>query len=84
MLCTEVLNGLTSALKVMKFEPGKEFEVITVSIDPREGPELAANKKASYLKRAGQSGGCRGLALPDRRAVADLAAGRCRGLPLPL
>jgi protein SCO1/2 len=53
MLCTEVLNGLTSALKVMKFEPGKEFEVITVSIDPREGPELAASKKASYLKRLG-------------------------------
>ncbi len=53
MLCTEVLNGLTSALKVMKFQPGKEFEVVTVSIDPREGPALAATKKASYLKRLG-------------------------------
>ncbi len=53
MLCTEVLNGLTSAMKVIKFQPGREFEVITVSIDPREGPQLAATKKAGYLKKLG-------------------------------
>ncbi len=53
MLCTEVLNGLTSALKVIRFEPGKQFEIVTVSIDPRETPQLAANKKAMYLKRLG-------------------------------
>jgi protein SCO1/2 len=53
MLCTEVLNGLTSALKVIRFTPGKEFEVVTVSIDSRETPQLAANKKAMYLKKLG-------------------------------
>jgi protein SCO1 len=53
MLCTEVLNGLTAALKVVGFEPGKQFEIVTVSIDPRETPELAANKKQMYLKRLG-------------------------------
>lgn len=53
MLCTEVLNGLTSALKVIRFVPGKEFEVITLSIDPRETPQLAANKKQMYLKKLG-------------------------------
>ena len=53
MLCTEVLNGLASALKVIKFVPGKEFEVVTVSIDPRETPQLAANKKEMYLKKLG-------------------------------
>ena len=53
MLCTEVLNGLTAAMKVIGFEPGKQFEVVTVSIDPRETPQLAANKKAMYLKRLG-------------------------------
>ena len=53
MLCTEVLNGLTRALKVVGFEPGKQFESVTVSIDPRETPELAANKKQMYLKRLG-------------------------------
>jgi protein SCO1/2 len=53
MLCTEVLNGLTSALKVIKFVPGKEFEVVTLSIDPSETPQLAANKKEMYLKKLG-------------------------------
>lgn len=53
MLCTEVLNGLTSALKVIKFVPGKEFEVVTVSIDPRETPQLASTKKTGYLKKLG-------------------------------
>ena len=45
MLCTEVLNGLTAALKVIGFVPGKQFEIVTLSIDPRETPQLAANKK---------------------------------------
>jgi len=53
MLCTEVLNGLTTALKVIRFVPGKEFEVVTLSIDPRETPQLAANKKETYLKQLG-------------------------------
>ena len=60
MLCTEVLNGLTAALKVVRFEPGKQFEIVTLSIDPRETPELAANKKAMYLKRLGNPGAAGG------------------------
>ncbi len=54
MLCGEVLNGLSAALKVMKFTPGKEFEVVTISIDPREKPELAAAKKRTYMERLGR------------------------------
>jgi protein SCO1/2 len=54
MLCTQVLNGLVTALTVMKFEPGREFDVIAVSFNPREGPGLASQKKASYLKRYGR------------------------------
>jgi len=54
MLCTQVLNGLVSALGVMNFEPGREFEVVAVSFNPKEGPGLAAQKKASYLKRYGR------------------------------
>ena len=54
MLCTEVLNGLTAALKVIRFEPGKQFEVVTLSIDPRETPQLA-NKKEMYLKKLGNA-----------------------------
>jgi protein SCO1/2 len=60
MLCTEVLNGLTSALKVIRFVPGKEFEVVTVSIDPRETPQLAANKKEMYLKKLGNPAAAKG------------------------
>jgi protein SCO1 len=54
MLCTQVLNGLVSALTVMNFEPGKEFDVVAVSFNPREGPGLAAQKKASYVTRYGR------------------------------
>jgi protein SCO1/2 len=54
MLCTQVLNGLVSALGVMNFEPGREFDVVAVSFNPREGPGLAAQKKASYLERYGR------------------------------
>jgi protein SCO1 len=51
MLCSEELNGLTSALRMVKFVPGKDFNVIVVSIDPSEGPQLAAAKKRIYMKR---------------------------------
>jgi protein SCO1/2 len=54
MLCTQVLNGLVTALGVMKFEPGREFDVVAVSFNPREGPGLASQKKANYLERYGR------------------------------
>ena len=53
MLCSEELDGLVGALEMVKFRPGKDFDVIVVSIDPTETPELAAKKKAFYLKRYG-------------------------------
>jgi protein SCO1/2 len=53
MLCSEELNGLTSALQMVSLLPGKDFNVIVVSIDPTEGTELAASKKRLYLKRYG-------------------------------
>lgn len=51
MLCTEVLNGAVSALSVLTFDVGKEYDVIFVSINPKEGPGLAAQKKKAYLER---------------------------------
>jgi protein SCO1 len=56
MLCGEVLSGMESALRVLKFDVGKEFDVLTVSFDPKETPEMAAAKKAEFLKRYGRSG----------------------------
>ncbi len=55
-LCTEVLNATTSALRAVSFDPGKEFDVVVISIDPREQPPLAAEKKAKYLKSYARSG----------------------------
>ena len=60
MLCGEVLSGLESALRVLKFDVGKEFDVLTVSFDPKETPEMAAAKKAEYLKRYGRPGAAQG------------------------
>jgi protein SCO1/2 len=53
MLCSEELDGLTSALMMVNFKPGKDFNIIVVSIDPTEGTDLAQEKKATYLKRYG-------------------------------
>jgi len=54
MLCTQVLNGLVSALSVLKFDAGKEYDVVAVSINPKEGPGLAAQKKQAYIERYGR------------------------------
>jgi protein SCO1/2 len=53
MLCSEEMNGLVSALEMVSFRPGKDFDIIVASIDPTEGPDLAAAKKRTYLKRYG-------------------------------
>jgi len=51
MLCGEVLSGLESALRILRFDVGKEFDVLTISFDPRETPEMATAKKAEFLQR---------------------------------
>jgi protein SCO1 len=56
MLCGEVLSGLESSLRMMKFDVGKEFDVLTVSFDPKETPEMAAKKKAEFLRRYQRAG----------------------------
>ncbi len=60
MLCGEELNGLESALRVLKFDVGKEFDVITVSFDPKDTPAAAAKKKAEILKRYKRAGADQG------------------------
>ncbi len=63
MLCNEVLNGLTGSLKGISFDAGKEFDVLAISFDARENdkPDLAKNKKESYLKRYGRENTADGL-----------------------
>ncbi|MCL6533475.1 MAG: SCO family protein [Armatimonadetes bacterium] len=60
MLCTVVLNELTRSLNALDYTIGKEFEVITVSISPTETPELARQKKQTYLSAYKKSGGEKG------------------------
>ncbi len=60
MLCTLVLNGLAQGLRAMPFTLGKEYNVVTVSFDPRETPALAAAKKKTYLASYGRPGAAEG------------------------
>jgi protein SCO1/2 len=60
MLCTLVLNGELKALRGLNFDVGKEFEVVTVSIDPTETSEMASVKKAAYLAKYDRIGAEKG------------------------
>lgn len=53
MLCSEELDGLTSALEMVHLTPGKDFQIVLASIDPTEGSDLAARRKDFYLRRYG-------------------------------
>jgi protein SCO1/2 len=54
MLCTQILNDLESSLKAVSFNPGRDFEVVSVSFDPKDTSEIAASKKQLLLKRYGR------------------------------
>ena len=60
MLCTLVLNGLVQSLRELPFNVGREFNVLTVSFDPRETPALAAAKKKTYIASYGRPGAAAG------------------------
>ena len=76
MLCTQVLNSVFTALTVVSLQPGKEFEVVVVSFDPKEPYGLARDKKAAYmakLKRPGTESGFHFLT-GDETSIAPLLA----------
>lgn len=56
MLCTEVVNGMVEAISQVPYQIGQDYAILTVSFDPKEGPALAAEKKANYLKSLNQPG----------------------------
>ena len=56
MLCTQVINGLSTALNILSLTPGKDFEIVTVSFNPRDTPATASAKKAVYLERYTRDG----------------------------
>ncbi len=67
MLCTQVMNGISSALTALPFAPGTDFDVVLVSFDPRDTPADAAEKKRTHLQVLVRRSHRERLALPDRR-----------------
>ncbi len=60
MLCSELLEGLVGSMKALTFNVGRDFDVVTVSFDPRETTEMAAAKKRDIMKRYGRAGADQG------------------------
>jgi protein SCO1/2 len=60
MLCTQVLNGAVAAFKVLNFTIGDEYEVVTLSFNPKETPAMASAKKQTYLAKYGRPEGVKG------------------------
>lgn len=54
MLCTQVLNGMTGSLKTLSLDAGRDFDVVVVSIDPRDSYQMAAAKKDTYVRSYGR------------------------------
>jgi len=60
MLCTMILNGLVKVVNTLDFNIGEDFEVVTLSFDPRETPDLALGKKRTYMSKYGRHGAEKG------------------------
>jgi protein SCO1/2 len=60
LLCTQILNGVAGSLKAVSLNPGQDFEVVSVSFDPHDTPQLAALKKQMYLRRYARAGTANG------------------------
>lgn len=73
MLCTMILNGQTEALRGLSWTPGKEFEVVTISIDPKDTFDLAQKKRAAYLESYGRPAPGWHFLTDDRGHVQKLA-----------
>jgi len=76
MLCTLTLNGLIESMEDLKWVVGNQFDILNISIDPTETPELAAAKKQTYLRRYGRAGAGEGwhFLTGDAIAIKRLAA----------
>src|SRR5579863_7014495 len=75
MLCTQVLNGFLKSSQAVPLEIGRDYEVVTVSFDPRETPELAAEKKKHYARAYRREGAARGwhFLTGDHKSIDRLA-----------
>lgn len=60
MLCSEVLNGVVGGLLPLKLNVGRDFDIVTISFDPRDTPAVATEKRDTYLRRYGRAGADKG------------------------
>lgn len=74
MLCTFILNGLLRSLRALSFDAGNQFNVVTVSFDPRNTPKMAAEKKLNYIDKYRRPGGANGwhFLTGDEASIAKL------------
>ena len=81
-LCDLILNGLSHTMEQISLNVGSDYEVVTVSFNPKETWQLATAKKANYIEKYQRAGRERRLAFPDRRRSLHQEPGRHRGIPL--
>lgn len=76
MLCGQVMNGTVEALKQISLEVGSDYDIVSVSIDPREDHELAAKKKTPFVRLFNREGAEKGwhFLTADSASSAKLAA----------
>jgi protein SCO1 len=76
MLCNLVLTGVESSLRAISLDPGRDFEVVAVSFDPHDTPEIAAAKRANYLQRYRRPNTANGwhFLTGDERSIAALTS----------
>ncbi len=74
MLCTLINDGMIESLQELRLNVGKDFNIVSVSIDPNETPQLAAAKKVQYLKRYGRPAADDGwhFLVGDRNSIVQL------------
>ncbi|HEY3998599.1 MAG TPA: SCO family protein [Candidatus Xenobia bacterium] len=75
-LCSEVQNGVVQCITDQPLVPGKDFQVVTISINPKDTPELAAERKRLTVSRYGSGGEGFHYLTGDARAVATAAGFR--------
>lgn len=81
MLCGHVLSGILSSARTLQLDAGKDYDIVIISIDPREKPSLAAAKKAAFVERYKRPGGEEGWHFltgsePSIRALTEAAGFR--------
>jgi protein SCO1/2 len=86
MICPRMMSGITSTLKGLDWTPGGKYQVLTVSFNPREGPEMARKQKNQYVRDLGKEGAARGWHFltgtePSIKALTDAVGFNYRWVP---